>query len=321
MFTMRFAMRSRSTDPKARSALYRATLDMCSWADGKGGLAMVSQHHGVEDGYLPSPLTLASAIGARTETLPISVAALLLALYEPVKLAEDMAVLDLLSGGRVSYVIGIGYREEEFDLFGVDRRTRAALVEERIGLLRALFAGEEARLDGRSVRLSPLPLTPGGPLLAYGGGTPAAAKRAARLGMYFFAETHDRSLKEVYRDEAERVGVAPVGCAFPRAGVPLTVFVADDPERAWAELGDYLLVDAAGYGSWKTPATGTASGSFATTVEGLRAERGAYHVLTPEEAGAIVATGQPLGLQPLVGGIPPEIAWPYLEAAVAVAGT
>lgn len=321
MFTMRFAMRSRSADAKDRSALYRATLDMCAWADGKGGIAMVSQHHGVEDGYLPSPLTLAAAIAARTETLPISVAALLLALYEPVKLAEDMAVLDLLSGGRVSYVIGIGYREEEFALFGVDRRTRAALVEERIALLRRLFAGEAADLDGRAVRLSPLPLTPGGPMLAYGGGTAAAAQRAARLGMYFFAETHDRSLKQVYLDEAERVGVPPVGCAFPRAGVPLTVFVSEDPDRAWAELGEYLLVDAAGYGTWRTPATGTASGSFATTVAELRSEQGAYQVLTPEEAGAIVATGQPLGLQPLVGGIPPEVAWPYLEAAVAVAGT
>lgn len=301
--------------------MYRTTLDMCTWADTRGAIAMVSQHHGVDDGYLPSPLTLASAIAARTERLPISVAALLLALYEPVKLAEDMAVLDLLSGGRVSYVIGIGYRQEEFDRFGVDRRTRAGLVEQRIGQLRALFAGETVDIDGRSVGLTPLPLTSGGPLLAYGGGTEAAARRAARLGMYFFAETHDRTLKQAYLQEAERCGVKPVGCAFPRAGVPLTVFVSEDPDKAWAELGEYLLVDAAGYGAWKTPATGTASGSFATTVEQLRAERGAYQILTPDEAAAIVATGQPLGLQPLVGGIPADIAWPYLEAAAAVAGT
>ena len=65
MFTMRFAMRSKSAVAKDRSALYRATLDMCDWADGRGGMAMVSQHHGVEDGYLPSPLTLAAAIAAR----------------------------------------------------------------------------------------------------------------------------------------------------------------------------------------------------------------------------------------------------------------
>jgi alkanesulfonate monooxygenase SsuD/methylene tetrahydromethanopterin reductase-like flavin-dependent oxidoreductase (luciferase family) len=321
MFTMRFAMRSSDQDPGARAALYAATLEMCEFADRRGGIAMVSQHHGVDDGYLPSPVPLAAAIAARTTTMPISVAALLLALYEPVKLAEDLAVLDLLSRGRVSYVIGIGYRDEEFDLFGVDRRTRAQLVEERIGVLRRLWAGETVEVDGRTARVTPLPFTAGGPMLAYGGGTEAAARRAGRLGMYFFAESHDRSLKAVYKQAAEQAGTRAVGCAFPTEGVPLTVFVADDPDKAWAEIGEYLLADAADYGSWKTPATGTASGSFATTVEELRAEQGAYQVLTPDEAAAIVARGIPLGLQPLVGGLPPDLAWPYLEAAAAVAGT
>ena len=320
MFTMRFAMRAQTQDAAERAALYAATLEMCEWADTRGGIAMVSQHHAVEDGYLPSPVPLASAIAARTTTMPISVAALLLALYEPVKLAEDLAVLDLISRGRVSYVIGIGYRDEEFDLFGVDRRTRARVVEERIDVLKRLWAGESVEVDGRTARVTPLPFTPGGPMLAYGGGTEAAARRAGRLGMYFFAESHDRSLKEVYRQAAAEAGVRPVGCAFPTAGVPLTVFVADDPDKAWAELGEHLLVDAAGYGSWKTRATGTASGSFATTVDELRAENGAYQVLTPDEAAAIVARGIPLGLQPLVGGLPPDVAWPYLEAAAAVAG-
>ena len=125
MFTMRFAMQSRSSDPAVRSAMYRTTLDMCAWADTRGAIAMVSQHHGVEDGYLPSPLTVASAIAARTERLQISVAALLLAPYEPAKPAEDMAVLDLPSGGRVSFVSGIGYRPTESNWVGAARRTAA----------------------------------------------------------------------------------------------------------------------------------------------------------------------------------------------------
>ena len=111
--------------------------------------AILSQHHAVDDGYLPSPVPLASAIAARTNTLPINVAALLLALDEPVKLAEDLAVVDLISRGRVSYVIGIGYRDEEFDMFGVERRGRGHLVEERIGLLQRLWSGEQIDLDGR----------------------------------------------------------------------------------------------------------------------------------------------------------------------------
>jgi alkanesulfonate monooxygenase SsuD/methylene tetrahydromethanopterin reductase-like flavin-dependent oxidoreductase (luciferase family) len=320
---MRFAMRSRTTDPSERADLYAAAVDMCAWAEEHGALAaVVSQHHGVDDGYLPSPVALATAIAARTTTLPISVAALLLALYEPVKLAEDLAVVDLISRGRVSYVVGIGYRAEEFAMFGVDRRRRARMIERRVGDLRRLWAGEEVDVEGRAVRITPLPFTPGGPMLAYGGGTEAAARRAGRLGMYFIAETHDSSLEAAYLDEARRAGATPVGCAFPSAGVPLTVFVADDPDRAWAEIGEYMLVDAVGYARWNTHRPATASTSFATTVAELRAERGAYQIITPDEAVSYVSRGVPLALQPLVGGLPPGIAWSYLEAAAAaVAGT
>jgi alkanesulfonate monooxygenase SsuD/methylene tetrahydromethanopterin reductase-like flavin-dependent oxidoreductase (luciferase family) len=318
MYTMRFAMRSEATDPAARAELYSAALEMSAWAESRGCVAaIVSQHHASADGYLPSPVPMAAAIAARTTGLPIVVGALLLALYEPVKLAEDLAVVDLLSRGRVSYVVGIGYRDEEFTMFGVDRRRRAAIVEERIPLLRRLWAGETVEIEGRTARVTPAPFTPGGPSLAYGGGTEAAARRAGRLGMFFFAETHDATLEAAYQDEAARAGVAPLGCMFPEADVPLTVFVADDPDKAWAELGEYLLVDARSYGEWNAHRSGTASVSFATTVDALRDERGSYQILTPAEATAYVSRGIPLGLQPLVGGIPPDLAWRYLETAAA----
>ena len=142
--------------------------------------------------------------------------------------------------------------------------------------------------------------------------------RAGRLGMFFVAETHDSSLRAAYLDEASRAGVAPVGCAFPEPGVPLTVFVADDPDRAWADIGEYLLADAISYAEWNSHRSGTASLSFATTVSELKDEQGAYRIVTPEEARAYVARGVPLGLQPLVGGVPPDRAWPYLEAAAAI---
>src|ERR1700694_488348 len=101
MFSMRFAMRSRTRDSSERADLYNTAIGMCAWAESRGCVAAVlSQHHGVEDGYLPSPIPLAAAIAARTSSLPISVAALLLGLYEPVKLAEDLAVVDLISRGR-----------------------------------------------------------------------------------------------------------------------------------------------------------------------------------------------------------------------------
>ncbi len=322
MFTLRFGMRCQTPDSSVRADLYQAAIDMCAWAETRGGVAaVVSEHHGVEDGYLPSPIPLAAAIAARTTTMPITVAALLLALYEPIKLAEDMAVVDLISRGRVLYVIGIGYRDEEFAMFGVDRSRRAQAVEERIGMLRRLWAGDEVEFEGRTAHVTPPPFSPGGPMLAYGGGTEAAARRAGRLGMYFIAESHDATLEAAYQDEAQRHGVAPVGCAFPAAGVPLTAFVAEDPERAWAEIGEYLLVDAAGYARWNGHRSGTASMSFADTVGKLKAEHGAYQILTPDEASAQIARGLPLNLQPLAGGLPPEVAWRYLENAAAVPTT
>lgn len=319
MFTMRFSQRSATEDPAARADLYGATIDMCAWAEDQGALAAIlSQHHASEDGYLPSPVPLASAIAARTSTLPITVAALLLALYEPVKLAEDLAVVDLISRGRVSYVVGIGYRDEEFDMFGVDRRGRGHLVEERIGLLQRLWSGEPVDVDGRPVRVTPLPFTPGGPMLAYGGGTEVAARRAGRLGLMFMAESHDTTLEEAYRAEG---GEAAPGCFFAPAGVPNTVFVADDPERAWAEIGEYMLLDALSYSAWNAHREGTVSISRAPSVAALAAEKGAYQIITPAEARELVAAGNPLGLQPLVGGIPRDLAWPYLEAAAAVSAS
>jgi alkanesulfonate monooxygenase SsuD/methylene tetrahydromethanopterin reductase-like flavin-dependent oxidoreductase (luciferase family) len=318
MFLMRFAMRSHTQDPSARAALYRTALEMTEWAQDRGcASTIVSEHHAVDDGYLPSPVPLAAAMAARTTTMPINVSALLVALYEPVKLAEDLAVVDLLSAGRVSYVIGIGYRNDEFDMFGIDRRTRGQLVEDRVRLLRRLWTGASAEVDGRTVRVRPLPFTPGGPLLAYGGGTLAAAKRAGRLGLYFMANSADISLESAYREEAARAGVRPLGCRFMDPSLPLTVFVAEDPDKAWAQIGDYLLLDAVGYAGWNSGSS-SPNVSNATTVEQLRAERGAYQILTPDEAAAQIAGGNPLALQPLVGGIPPEIAWPYLECAAAL---
>jgi alkanesulfonate monooxygenase SsuD/methylene tetrahydromethanopterin reductase-like flavin-dependent oxidoreductase (luciferase family) len=314
---MRFGMRSGTDRSSDRADLYGTAIDMCEWAESRNCLAAIlSQHHGVEDGYLPSPIPMAAAIAGRTGSLSIVVAALLLALYEPVKLAEDMAVVDLIGRGRVSYVVGIGYRDEEFAAFGVDRRRRARLVEDRIGILRRLWDGRSVDIGGRAVRVTPPPFTPGGPPLAYGGGSEAAARRAARLGLAFLAERGDPDLEVAYRAEAEKAGVPPVGCILPPADVPLTVFVSDDPERAWAEIGDYLFADARGYAEWNADRSGIASVSMAGSAKALQAEQGDYQIITPDQARAAIDRGIPLQLQPLVGGLPPDAAWPYLEAAV-----
>ncbi len=313
---MRFTMGTGAEAAPERAAPYRTSLEMCVRAERHGATAIVSEHHGVDEGYLPSPVPMAAAIAGATRTMPVVVAALLLACYEPVKLAEDLAVVDLLSGGRVSYVVGIGYRDEDVAPFGVDRRQRAELVEQRIVLLRRLWRGEEVEVDGRVVRVTPAPSTAGGPMLCYGGGSEAAARRAGRLGLFFLSESHDTRLQAVYQEAAAAAGVNPVGCSFPPPGAPLTTFVADDPDAAWADIGEYLLADARMYGAWNAGRQGVASISHASTVAELRAEEGAYRIVTRGQARAMVAGGAPLALQPLAGGLPTDRAWPYLEAAL-----
>src|SRR6201997_3621386 len=102
MFTLRFDMRAPSWAGPAAD-LYAAAIDMCAWAETRGAvLAVLSEHHGAEDGHLPAPLTLASAIAARTQSLAILLAAVTIPLWDPIRLAEEMTVLDLISRGRVS---------------------------------------------------------------------------------------------------------------------------------------------------------------------------------------------------------------------------
>jgi alkanesulfonate monooxygenase SsuD/methylene tetrahydromethanopterin reductase-like flavin-dependent oxidoreductase (luciferase family) len=320
MFTMRYTMRAPlGCSAAERADLYSATVDMCAWAEDKGAVAaVICQHHASDDGYIPSPLPLAAAIAARTSTLAINIAALLLLYYEPVKLAEDLAVVDLISRGRVSAVVGLGYRDVELAMFGVDRKTRGRLAEERIGQLRRLWAGETVDVDGRLAAVTPLPFTPGGPLLIGGGGSVPAMKRAARLGMMVISENGDPALGDAYYAEAERCGIAPVGVMLPTPDESQTVFVTDDPDKGWAELGPYLLQDALSYASWNTGRDGVLSLSQAVTVEELRAENGSYQIVTPARAAELTAQNRVLGLQPLCGGIPPQLAWSYLEAAAAV---
>ena len=114
MFTMRFDMRAPGKDATQRAALYRCAIDMAAWADQRGCVSVIiSEHHASDDGYLPSPFALASAMAAVTSNVPIVVAAAILPLYEPVRMAEDMIVLDHISAGRTMFVLGLGYRPVE----------------------------------------------------------------------------------------------------------------------------------------------------------------------------------------------------------------
>jgi len=106
---LRYDMRAPAFGAPA-AALYAAALEQAAFADAHGFDAVqLSEHHGSEDGYLPAPLVLAAAIAGRTKGIRLEIAALILPLHEPLRVAEDVAVLDLASAGRVELVIGAGY--------------------------------------------------------------------------------------------------------------------------------------------------------------------------------------------------------------------
>ena len=314
MFMMRFDMRAPDGGAPA-AELYRAALDMAEWGESNGCIAIaVSEHHASPDGYLPAPLVLASAMAGRTRRVGIQVAALLLPLHDPIPLAEQMAVLDLTSGGRVSYVLAIGYRPEEYAAFGRVFAERGKRMDACLGALKRAWTGEEFEFEGRRVRVLPKPATPGGPPCLIGGGSVPAVKRAARFGMGMVLQGGDPSLAELYRAEGAKAGTTPGAFILPPEGTVTSAFVAEDVDAAWERLGPHLLHDAKMYASWLSGANQEAvSGSSASTVAELRASNGPYRIFTPEEAAAYVKQRGVLLTQPLCGGIPPKLAWEHLE--------
>jgi alkanesulfonate monooxygenase SsuD/methylene tetrahydromethanopterin reductase-like flavin-dependent oxidoreductase (luciferase family) len=311
---IRFDQRAPAFSPSSPRDLYAAALDMAAFADERGfQIATLSEHHGTEDGYLPSPLVMAGALVGRTRRLTVNFAALLVPLYDPVKLAEDLAVLDLASGGRILVVAGLGYRPEEYDALGRDFRQRGRLLDESLEVLLKAWTGEPFEYRGRRVRVTPRPHTKPHPPLFVGGSTPAAARRAARFGLPFAPPLSDPELAALYQTECERLGVKGGFVLSP--GEPATTFVAKDPERAWQALGRHLLHDAVTYASWQRPEQRSYQHSRATTVEALRAE-GKYRILTPPQCVELARQQGPLCTfvhAPLCGGAPPELGWESLS--------
>ncbi|HZP28121.1 MAG TPA: LLM class flavin-dependent oxidoreductase [Acidimicrobiia bacterium] len=312
---MRFDLRVPGKGPEQVADQYAAAVDMAEWAEGRGCAAVViSEHHASPDGYLPTPLLLATAMAARTTSLPIVVGAALLPLYDPVRLAEEMIVLDHLSRGRVSYVFGIGYRPDEYELFGLPYADRGALADTKLDRILAVLEAASVATD--RVRVTPAPFTPGGPKIAWGGASRVAARRAGSHGLDFFGSGVAPGIEGAYADAARAAGREPGQCTIPQPRTPMTVFVSDDEDEAWAELGPYLMNDVLSYGEWNEGATNVASLSYSRTPEELRAERGAHRIFTVPEAVDHVRTSFVLPLHPLCGGVPPDVAWPYLRRVV-----
>lgn len=308
---MRFDMRCPPTGEVSAAELYQAVVEMAAWADGRGiDVIGLSEHHNTDDGFLPSPLTLASAIAARTTQIGISIGALLVPLHDPIRLAEDIAVLDNLSNGRLIVIAGIGYRQSEYQMLDKDWQGRGRLLEDNLLVMLKAWTGEPFEYLGESVRVLPKPLSQPHPLIAVGGNSKLAARRAARLGLPFFPAIDDAELVSAYHEACAQEQFDGGLVMLP--DYPSTTYLAEDVDEGWQEMGQYMLYDALAYGAWRHPNRRAYAESFASDLQELR-EEGKYRVLTPVMAIELLQGNGSLHLAPLVGGAPAQLGWKSLK--------
>jgi alkanesulfonate monooxygenase SsuD/methylene tetrahydromethanopterin reductase-like flavin-dependent oxidoreductase (luciferase family) len=313
VFAARYDLRCPPISTTPRDGAYAAAVAQATYCDAAGFDTLVlSEHHGVDDGYLPAPLLVATAFAAVTSRIPITVAALLAPLYDPIRLAEDIAVLDHLSRGRVAYVFGLGYRQEEYALLGLDWSRRGRRMEETLQAVLTAWRGESFDYQGRTVRVTPTPYSKPRPMVFYGGGSAAAARRAARLGLDFYPQVPDTALADRYAEECRAAGREPGWVLQPPEG-PGTVFCVKDPDVFWERFGHHLLYDARSYDGWQGDLTSLVR-DRSTTVEEMR-EAGVYVVVTPDELVERCRTGEVelVVSHPLCGGLPLEVSWESLK--------
>jgi alkanesulfonate monooxygenase SsuD/methylene tetrahydromethanopterin reductase-like flavin-dependent oxidoreductase (luciferase family) len=301
-------------EPNEMSARYQAGLDMANFADDNGFMAVSNEeHHGADNGWSPSPLVTAGAILARTKNVMVSISALLVPLHDPLRIAEDIAVIDLLSGGRLLVIGGLGYRPEEYAAHGKDWANRGALMDECVSVLLQAWTGEPFEFRGTTVRVTPKPFTQPMPMFMLGGTSKAAVRRAVRFGLPISFAAPMPELMAYYYELCEKEGKQGFA-SMPPAGFSHH-FIAEDPDKAWAEIGHHLLHEATTYGAWQTKDIKSAVHSHAQTTEQLRAE-GIYRIITPDEAIAEAKAGGPdfaFAFHPLCGGMPIDRGWEFLQ--------
>lgn len=314
MSVLRINLVDPAPTPATLSARYRAAVEMAAFADDRGfTMVQTEEHHATTNGWMPSPLTFAGAVFGATRRIGVTVSALITPLHDPLRLAEDLASLDLLGGGRLVTVAGLGYRPEEYAAHGKDWPGRGPLQDEVLETLLSAWTGEPFTYQGRTVQVTPRPYTQPHPLLLIGGSSRAAARRAARLGLPFFPSAHLPGLEAYYHEQRAAFGTD--GWVMQPPERTALLHLAEDPDRAWAEYGGHLLHEARMYASWQSTGSRSAVHSSAQDVGALR-EEGVYRIVTPDDCLRLARRtggGGALILHPLCGGMPVDEGWRSLH--------
>jgi probable F420-dependent oxidoreductase len=236
---------------------YREIIDLVRLAETLGfDSAWVSEHHGSGDGYMPSLLPTLAAFAAATERIKLGTGVVLTPFHDPLRLAEDTATVDLISGGRLILGLGLAWREEEFRMFGVPFRERVRRTAEAVDILRLAWTGERFSFEGRAfsydrVLVTPPPAQQGGPPIWLGGTVEAAIRRAGRLADGYI-RTRGGEVDKMRRDlgfaesASREAGRDPSALAFAQLQ---NTFVWEDGD-AWEIARRFVPNQLGIYGAW-----------------------------------------------------------------------
>ncbi len=279
------------------------------------------EHHNAEDGFLPAPMTVLAAVAARTKRVKLGAAIALAPLHQPVRFAEECAILDILSDGRLEMAIAVGYRRRETDSFGIPFETRGARTDAFIDIVRRLWAGETVTHESAHFSIKGAAIMPPAPRghipLYIGGFSQRALLRAAQLGDGYHGKI------EGYADYVEKL----VACGKDPATARLrehdtNFFVARHPEQAWEELGPHLLYASESYSRWMHEDKAYYDIGLDVMIEPMTLDQlrdsGRINIMTPEQAVAhfeAMLARAPVEhfMMYVPAGMPPRQFAPYAE--------
>jgi alkanesulfonate monooxygenase SsuD/methylene tetrahydromethanopterin reductase-like flavin-dependent oxidoreductase (luciferase family) len=233
--------------------IYAEHLDFIAWTDTLGFEGVwLAEHHARDDGYLPSPLMFGAAVAARTKKMRICTSVALAPHYHPVRLAEDMAVLDLISNGRADLALGLGYLDDEARGYGFHPKKRARMTNEILEIVRRLWEGESVTWTSEfftleNARVTPLPVQKPSIPLYVGASTQAGLRRAAVYGDGYIGgiSEYGNYLAEVRacgKDERE---------ARLLSMDDMWLVVSEDPEKTIQEVAPHFYYQLNTYAQWQ----------------------------------------------------------------------
>jgi alkanesulfonate monooxygenase SsuD/methylene tetrahydromethanopterin reductase-like flavin-dependent oxidoreductase (luciferase family) len=301
---LRFTFAAPDDDSKSRHQRLRGALELAKWGEEHGVTGVsVDEHHATGHGWSSNPILAASWFLAQTNRIFATADCALAPLWDPIRLAEDIAQVDAMSRGRLHVTLGLGYRPSEYDLFGKPFSQRGAVMDDFLERLLAAFSNSDLATWTRPH-----------PQIYVGGGVRATAERAARYGLPLSLPSHLPDIAEYYTELCKAAGHKPV-VVMPADDSRGMVYLHEDPDKAWAELGHYILWEAQIYAGWSAGRPHSYMHlTGAETLADVRAS-GRYRFMTPDELITDLAanSAEPLVLHPLVGGMPLDEAWKSLH--------